>query len=272
MYWWNWKKLWILLLAVLILTACPGQPSFTLSVPEAKPGESITAKLVGIDGTQASVTVANTKAVVISSSKDSVTFSIPDVPEGEQEVVISSEGKEVKGKITILPRVLTLSFNPKEAHIGDTVTATLSTLDIPDISEDGPSITVGGQKATIVSFTGDKVVFIVPDVPEGNQEVLLQHGSLQFKGVLKILPPPSFTLNPTQAAPEDEVTATLTNYSGVGATVTVAGKVARLSLQARVKSSSLFPMLPKETRKSSLNLVTKKPKIRSRFFLSPMLY
>jgi subtilisin len=246
MYWWNWKKLWILSFAVLILTACPGQLSFTLSVPQAKQGESVKANLVGMDGRKASVTVAGFDASIASSTKDSITFNIPsDAPEGEQEVVITSEGKEAKGKITVLPRELTLSFNPNQASADDKVTATLSTLDIPAISEGSLEITVGGQKATVVSFIEDKVVFIVPEVSEGNQEVLLQHGSLQFRGVLRILPPPSFTLSPTQAAPGDDITATLSNYSGVGATVTVGSKAASVKSATSSKVVFTVPDVPK---------------------------
>ncbi len=227
MYLLNWKKLWILLLAVLILTACPGQPSFTLSVSQAKPGESVTANLSGMDGRKASVSVADTEASIISSKQDSVEFYIPDVLEGEQEVLISSEGKTAKGKVTVLAKtVLKPSFtlNPTQAAPGDEVTATLT-----DYSGIGATVDVAGKTATIKSATSSKVIFIVPDVPEGNQEVIIKSGDQEAKNTLKILPVPDvvLTLDRENAAKGETVTADVTGASLEGATLKV-GDIATL--------------------------------------------
>jgi subtilisin len=223
MYWWNLKKLWILLLAVLILTACPGQPSFTLSVPQAKPGDKVKANLSGMDGRKASVSVANVEAPIVSSAQNSVTFSIPDVPEGEQEVVITSEGKTARGKVTVLPKTILIpsfTLNPTQAAPDDEVTATLS-----NYSGIDATVSIAGKAATIKSSTSSKVIFTVPDIAQGDQEVIIKSGDKEAKNTLKVLPIPDVVLKLDRDIAErgETVNADITGASLEGATLSVNG-------------------------------------------------
>jgi subtilisin len=223
MFSWSWRKLWILSFIVLVLTACPSQEgSFTLSVREAVQGESVTANLEGLDGNAAKVTVAGLNAEITSSTDTSVTFTIPDgVPEGEQDVLITSGDKIARGKITILSGLApSFTLNPSQASPGDDVTATLSNLEGTTAT-----VTVAGTTATVKSKTPTSLIFTVPDVAEGPQEVVIRSGDKEAKGSLTIvIVDGTFALDRKNAARAETVGATTTDVDLSRTTLKVAGQ------------------------------------------------
>ncbi len=183
---WNWKKLWILLCAIPLLTACPVQPKLTLSVSQAVQGESVTASLEGLNGEGARVTVAGLEATVTGATRDSVTFVIPNnAPEGSQEVVILSGDQRATAKITIVakqPGNQTFVLDRKNAARGETVNATSTGVDLSSAK-----VTVGGKPATIEP-TQQGFTFKVPDdAPAGPQLVTLETGKGNLNQSLGIL-------------------------------------------------------------------------------------
>ncbi len=222
MYLWNWKKLWILLCIVPFLTACPVQPKLSLSVSQAAPGSSVIAKLTNLDGTNANVKVAGIAAEVTDRSSDAVTFIIPEAaPEGTQDVVIVSGDKIASGSITILSKSAPrFTLNPTQASPGDDVTATLSNLD-----GTAATVNVGGKEATVKSRVGSSLVFTVPAVSAGVQEVVIRSGEAEAKGSLNIvIVPGTLALNRKEAARGETVTATTTEVDLANATLFVAGQ------------------------------------------------
>jgi subtilisin len=209
MSFWNWKKLWMLSCIVLVFTACLPQPSFKLSKTEVSQGESVTANLDGLDGTQARVLVASINAEITDAQANAVTFTIPaTAPEGSQEIVITSGDRTARGTITIraanAPR---FTLSPTQAAPGDDVTASLFNLDGTNAR-----VFVGNKEAKVVSSSADALVFTVPDVPEGAQEVIIRSSNGEAKGTLNIvIVPGGFVLDRSKAARGETVTATVTD-------------------------------------------------------------
>jgi subtilisin len=209
MSFWSWKKLWMLSCIALVFTACQPQPSFRLSKTEVSQGESVTASLDGIDGTQAKVSVAGIAAEVTDAQTNSVTFTIPaTTPEGSQEIVITSGDRTARGTITIrsanAPR---FTLTPAQAAPGDDVTASLFNLDGTNAR-----VFVGNKEANVVLSTADSLVFTVPDVPEGAQEVIIRSSNAEAKGTLNVvIVPGSFILDRGKATRGETVTVTVTD-------------------------------------------------------------
>jgi subtilisin len=185
MFSWSWKKLWILLLVIPLLTACPTQPRLTLP-SQAVQGESVTASLEGLNGEGARVTVAGLEATVTGATRDSITFTIPDnAPEGSQEVVILSGDGRATGKITIVakqPGNQTFTLDRKKVARGEVVGATTTGVDLASAK-----VTVGGKPATIEP-TQEGFTFKVPDdAPAGPQTVTLETSAGNLNQTLGIL-------------------------------------------------------------------------------------
>jgi subtilisin len=220
MYLWSWKKLWMLSCIVLVFTACLPQPSFKLSRAEVSQGESVTANLDGLDGTQAKVSVATINAEITDAKENTVTFIIPAaVPEGSQEIIITSGDRTARGTITILSKSAPkFTLNPTQASPGDDVTASLSNLDVTNAT-----VSVAGKEATVKSRSGSALVFTVPDVAAGAQEVVIRSGDKEAKGTLNIvLVPGTFELDRKKAARGETVTATTTGIDLSAVTLVVA--------------------------------------------------
>lgn len=184
---WNWKKLWILLCAIPLLTACPPQPKLTLSVSQAVQGESVTASLEGLNGEGARVTVAGLEATVTTATRDSVTFIIPDdAPEGSQEVVILSGDQRATARITIIakqPGNQTFVLDRKNAARGETVNATTTGVDLSSAK-----LVVAGQTVTITPTGEGKFSFQVPEnALAGSQTVTLETNAGNLDQPLGIL-------------------------------------------------------------------------------------
>jgi subtilisin len=217
---WSWKKLWMLCCIVLVFTACLPQPSFKLSRAEVSQGESVTANLDGLDGTQAKVSVASISAEITDAKENAVTFIIPAaVPEGSQEIIITSGDRTARGTITILSKSAPkFTLNPTQASPGDDVTASLSNLNVTNAT-----VSVAGKEATVKSRSGSALVFTVPDVAAGAQEVVIRSGDKEAKGTLNIvLVPGTFELDRKKAARGETVTATTTGIDLSAVTLVVA--------------------------------------------------
>jgi subtilisin len=217
---WSWKKLWMLSCIMLVSTACLPQPSFKLSATEVSQGESVTANLDGLDGTQAKVLVASISAEITDAKENAVTFIIPAaVPEGSQEIVITSGDRTARGTITILSKSAPkFTLNPTQASPGDDVTASLSNLDVTNAT-----VSVAGKEAAVKSRSGSALVFTVPDVAAGAQEVVIRSGDKEARGTLNIvLVPGTFELDRKKAARGEIVTATTTGIDLSAVTLVVA--------------------------------------------------
>jgi subtilisin len=209
MSFWSWKKLWMLSCTMLVFTACLPQPSFKLNKAEVSQGESVTANLDGLDGTQARVLVAGINAEITDATANTVTFIIPaTTPEGSQEIVITSGDRTARGTITIRPKnAPAFTLNPIQASPGADITASLSNLDGTNAT-----VRVADQEATVKSRSSSSLIFTVPDVPEGPQEVVIRSGNNEAKGTLNIvLVPGSFVLDRQRAARGETVTIITTD-------------------------------------------------------------
>jgi subtilisin len=204
-----------------------------------------------MDGRKASVRVASEAADVLSSTQNSVTFSIPEVPEGEREIVISSEGKTAMGKITILPKTaLTPSFtlNPTQAAPGDEVTATLT-----NYSGVGAAVSVAGKAASVKSATSSKVIFFVPDVSEGNKEVIIKSEGKEAKNTLNIvIPEVVLTLDRNLAERGETVNADVSGANLEGAIL----KVANISTSFTIVDQDSFSfVIPSDASAGSQRII-----------------
>lgn len=184
MFSWSWKKLWILLLAIPLLTACPPQPKLTLNVSQAARGASVTANLEGMDGTNAKVKVADIDAEVAGGTANSVTFIIPlTAPEGSQDVVITSGDRVARGKITITVVQGTFTLDRKKAARGESVNATTTEVDLASVK-----LVVTGQTVTITPTGENSFTFKVPgNALAGPQTVTLETNAGNLNQSLSIL-------------------------------------------------------------------------------------
>jgi subtilisin len=196
MSFWNWKKLWILLLAGLVLNGCLPHPKFSLNQTGAARGSSVTASLTDLDGTTATVKVADLDAQITEAKRDSVTFTIPsNTPAGTQKVVIKSGDRIAEGQITIteVPADASFTLDRKKAARGEAVTATTTGIDLV-----GATLTIAGKEvAKEVSEKGTFTFKIPDDAPAGPQTAVLKTEKGELKqdlGVLGEVVPGKLTL------------------------------------------------------------------------------
>lgn len=232
-----WKKLWILSFALLFLTACLREASFTLNVQEAQIGGSVIATLSNMQSSGATVLVANVAAEVISTSADTLTFTIPSLEEdklGKQEVLIRSSEKEALGSLVITaasePEAASFSLDVKEGKSGDSVVASLTNIDGTKAT-----VTVASVTAKITEAKTNSVLFVIPDLPKGTsgeQEVIIKSDAAEAKAEITIIEeviPVSFKLDKERAERGETVNATVTGLDLEGASLKIAGNTVSFS-------------------------------------------
>ena len=139
------------------------------------------------------------------------------------------------------PETASFTLDPSTVNVGQNVTATLQ-----NMSGIGATVTIASVPATIVSTSEASVTFIIPDLPDdslGEQDVFIRSGDQIASAKITINKAPTepntpgFSLDKTEAAIGETITATLKNISGVNAIVTVDGVNAEIK-EATEKSVS----------------------------------
>ena len=182
----NWKMLWVLLLILLLITACPKtgskEASFTLNLTEAAPGTVVIASLKNMSSTGAKVSVAQKSAQVVSTSADTVSFKIPNVGNDEfgvQKVVIQSAGKTASNTIKIIHAKFALDRD-RTTH-GEKITGT-----VRGIVLEGAKVSVAGKQVAIKILSSTKFTFLIPQTaPVDVQQVRLEpkNGPVLTQGI-----------------------------------------------------------------------------------------
>ena len=183
----NWKMPWLLLLILLLITACPNDnsPSFTLNPRKAASGAVVVATLNNMNVDGATVTVAQKSASIISTSTNSISFTIPHMGNnelGKQEVVVKSGGKTETNTIEIIKAKLTLDRN--RAAPGETITGAVKGVVLSDASDDKLYLANEALAITILSPT--KFTFVIPDnAPSDIQQLKLElkHGEVPSQDI-----------------------------------------------------------------------------------------
>lgn len=115
----TWKKLWVLSLLTVMLSACSSPPDATFSIvldrEKASRGEVVYATISGVNVSEVKVTVGGKPA--LGSGGESFTFRVPDdAPAGSQTVVFETSKGSVKKILSVLgnvvPDKLTLLLKP----------------------------------------------------------------------------------------------------------------------------------------------------------------
>jgi subtilisin len=189
MHLWMSKRLWVLLCAMLVVSACRLDPSITLSVNEAAPGDEITTRLTNLSGIGAQVLVAGNPATIGSvQSASELSFIVPlTTPAGQQLVQVISSNRVASSTLLITesPNVTpTVILDREWVVIGDTVTLTATDVPVQDLT-----VEVAGQEVTLSIIDENRVSFAVPELPAGRQPVIIRSGQLIFDTLLRLIDP-----------------------------------------------------------------------------------
>ncbi len=91
---------------LFLMVACsPQPPSISLYPGRAAVGEGIEIRLLGLEVSQARVSIGGTEATVTRREGDRIYATVPNLPGGPQEVVVQSAGREARASLGVLGRL-----------------------------------------------------------------------------------------------------------------------------------------------------------------------